>query len=799
MRDCGRFTGNITRGRRFYRTILESAVDVCDYIGLSSGSKAVITSSHFKKVLVIMIQRAYLLVLVLLVLAGCEQGATKVGNTAAPAAETLSNGETDTQLKVNQEALLRGATDDVRLDAAMVMLFSDSASARRILIEALNQSENKQARMAVCRALTVSRETRRPIRNKNDFIEPLANILKTEEGNLAKFAAEALLVFDYDAIVNVLEPMAKDESMPVKARLNAIYAMKVQLDIRAITRIAELVEDKDKQISIAASDALQSLGVPVSRDARRRAQILSDLRTRGMEQFQRDWLIRQESRVNDLEKERDQWRKLYLGSLDRIYEGISDDGQRGKFLIEQLNNSESMIRLWALDKVSQWRIGTQSKLPAELGPVLVKLVSSDNRDVRLATAKLLSLTGELSSAERLAEQFKVEQDEEVKTELFVALGAACHYALVPTSGSQLSPELRKQTLEWAVEYLNDEDAKKAHRGADVIRKLIEPGGLSGDDAARYMNMLVERYSREKQNSNSTLRGDLLGTMARLCGQSAYKPESAKRFASVFEQALNDESDLVREAAVDGLICVDKPRALKLLAKDFVNDKSQIIRDRVMDLAGDVGGKDDLLWLWDKVGANSEGKSAWQAMLKIFNNCDTNVIESWVGKFDSQSVNGKLPDEQYVSFFELAERKAAAENRADMVKAAREKLAQLYAKSGQFEQAAEYLGKLRESARTKEQKEIILGQLINVYLRWPKLEAAALLVGNCLLEKDLGGDSAVVRSIDAFLDNPSGGAEPNMVLKSLRKVKASDQRPLWRQNLARWSKRFDFAEDPNTGG
>jgi HEAT repeat protein len=627
----------------------------------------------------------------------------------------------------------------------------------------------------------------------------LANVLKTEEGNPAKFAAEALLIFDYDAIVNVLEPMAKDESMPVKARLNAIYAMRVQLDIRAITRIAELVEDKDKQVSAAAGDALRSLGIPVSGDARRRAQILNDLRTNGMDRFQRDWLIRQESRVNDLEKERDQWRKLYLGSLDRIYEGISDEGQRGKFLIEQLSNSESRIRLWALDKVSQWRIGTQSKLPAELGPVLVKLISSDNRDVRLATAKLLSLTGELSSAERLAEQFSVEQDEDVKMELFVALGAACHYALVPTSGSQLSPELRKQTLEWAAVYLNDEDAKKAHRGAEVIRKLIEPGGLSEDDAARYMDLLVERYGRDKQAGNSALRGDLLGTMARLCGQSAYKPESAKRFAAVFEQALSDESDLVREAAVDGLICVDKPRALKLLVKDFINDKSQIVRDRIMELAGDVGGKDDLLWLLDKLGANPEGKTAWQAMLKIFNNCDVNVIESWVSKFDSQSGGGKLSDEQYVSFFELAERKAIAENRAGMVKAARERLAQLYAKGGQYEQAAEYLGKLRESAGSKEQKEAVLGQLIDVYLRWPKVEAASLLVGNCLLEKDLGVDSKVVRSIDAFLDNPSGGADPNLVIKSMRKIKTNDLRPLWRQQLARWTKRLALAEDPNNGG
>ncbi|MGA2071516.1 MAG: hypothetical protein ABSG97_09215 [Sedimentisphaerales bacterium] len=757
----------------------------------------VIINNQFRKILGTMMRR--LCLVILLLLAGCQQGANKVdNNTMVPTAEMLPKTETDTQLKVNQEALLRGATEDVRLDAATVMLFSDDTRARQVLIDTLKQSENKQARMAVCRALTVSRETRRPIRNKNDFIEPLANILRTEEGNPAKFAAEALLLFDYDAIANVLEPMAKDESMPVKTRLNAIYAMRMQLDIKAITRIAELVEDKDKQVSSAAADALRSLGIPVSRDARRRAQILNELRTNGMERFQRDWLVRQESRVNDLEKERDQWRKLYLGSLDRIYEGTSDEGQRGKFLIEQLNNPESVIRLWALGKVSQWRIGTQSKLPAELGLVLVKLVSSDNRDVRFATAKLLSLTGELSSAERLAEQFKIEQDEEVKLELFVALGAACHYALVPTSGSQLSPELRKQTLEWAAEYLNDEDAKKAHSGAEVIRKLIEPGGLATEDVVKYMDMLVERYNRDK--SNVALRGDLLGTMARLCGQNVYKPESAKRFAGLFEQALSDESDLVREAAVDGLICVDRPRALKLLAKDFVNDRSQIVRDRVMELAGEVGGKDDLSWLWDKLGANSEGKTAWQAMLKIFNNCDVNVIEDWIGRFDSQAGKGKLSDEQCVSFFELAERKAVAENRVEIIKVSREKLAQFYAKAGQFEQAAEYLGKLRGSAKTAEQKEAILGQLVDVYLRWPRIEAATQIVGNCLLEKDLGNDNAVIRSIDAFLDNPSDGADPNMVLKSLRRIKSADQRLLWSQHLARWSKRFGpakEAEDPNS--
>ncbi len=750
-----------------------------------------------------MIRRQHLIIL-LLVFAGCEQGTSKKTQeagmtTPVPAVEAAPRAEMDTQLKVNQEALLRGATDDVRLDAATVMLFGDSPKARQVLKDTLKQTENKPAKVAVCRALIVGRETRREIKNKKDFIEPLAEVLRTEDKPIARYAAEAALMFDYDEVSDVLEPMAIYEGMPVKARLNAIYAMKMQMDVRAISCIAELTDDKDKLVADAASDALRSIGIPVSKDPRRRAQILKELQTRGIESFQRDRLVKQEARVSDLEKDRDQWKKLYLGSLDRLYEGISDEGQRGKFLIEQLNNSEAAVRLWALNKVSQWRIGTQSKLPAEIGPVLIKLISSDNKDVRLATAKLLSLTGELGSPERLAEQFSVEQDDEVRMELFVALGAACHYALVPTSGSQLSPELRKQTLEWAAGYLSDEDAKKALRGAEVIRKLIEPGGLSEDEVGRYMDMLVERYSRDKQNGTVTLRGDLLGTMARLCGQSPYKTESARRFATLFEQALNDESDLVREAAVDGLICVDRPRALKLLAKDFSNDKSQIVRDRVMELAGEVGRKDDLQWLWDKVGANSEGKSAWQAMLKIFNNCDVNVIDAWMVKFDSSQSSVKLSEEQCVSFFELAERKATAENKPAIVKAAREKLAQFYTKSGQFEQAAEYLGKIRESAVTKEQKDAVLGQLVDVYLRWPKVEAASRLVGNCLLEKDLGSDNAVIRSIDAFLENPSGGADPTLVIKSLRKIKSTDERPMWRQHLARWSRNLGLAEEPNDNG
>lgn len=738
-------------------------------------------------------------VLTLAFISGCQQEQEALSAGASPVTDS------ETQLKINLEALLRGATDDVRLDAATVLLFNDNPRARQSLIDTLEQPENKQAKIAVCRALIVSRETRRVINNKKDFIVPLADVLRIEDAAIAKYAAEALMLYEYDEIADVLEPMVRNGSFGAKARINIINAMKMQLDVHAITRLTELINDRDAQVAQAAGNALASIGIPISKGTRGREQILNELRTRGMERFQRDWLVRQEARFSALEKERDAWQKLYLASLDKIYAGLSDDSQRGKMLAEQLASSETVIRQWALDKTSQWRIGSQSKLPAEIGVALLKLISDGNKDVRLASARLLALTGEISSPERLAQQIVIEKDEEVRLEMFVALGAACQYALVPTSGAQITPELRIQTLEWAAGYLNDDDAKKAHKGAEVMRKLLEPGGLSGEDADKYLDLLVERYNKTRQAGDadkSGLRGDLLATMARLCGQSAYRAEVARRFSGLFEDALSDQADLVREAAVDGLICVDKPKALRILAKDFVNDKSQMVRTRVLDLAGEVGGKDDLPWLWDKVGANAESKAAWQAMMRIFNTCDVNAVEGWIQKLDALQPGEKLTDEQRVAFFELAKKKATSENRPEIVRSIRERVARLYVKVGQFEQAAEELGKLRETARTTEQKDAILGQLVDVYLRWPRIESAIRLINNRLLENDLDRNDVVVRSIDAFMENPPATADVNVTLEALQKIKPAELRPVWRQQVFRWTAAVEAANrktEPNIAG
>jgi len=757
---------------------------------------AKLTNTGFFKVVRMSAKRLHLVILLLVI--GCQQLGISADNPAALVNNATAEAKLDKQLRINRDALLKGSSEQIRIDAAAVMLLSEDPQARKILLAVLKQSENNAARMAVCKALSQTRGMKEPVKQKDNFIQPLLEVLTTEDSAVAKLAAEATLIFEYEQISKPLEKLITDASLPTKARLNAIDALKLQPDMRAIFKLMELLDDPEKQVVGASEKALQSLGIPVSKDPETRKQIIDELKRKGRDAFLRDWLIRQEAQMSKLRAEANLWKGLYLAALGRIYDGISTDVAKGQFLAEHLSSPEETVKLWALKKVEQWRIGTKAKLPVKVGPILISLISDQNRTVRLKTANLLSLMGQLNSAEKLLEQLKVEQDDEVRMELFVALGGACYYAFLPSSGIKIPPEIRKQTLELAIEYLSEQEPKKAQKGAEVIKKLLEQDGLASGEVDKHLGKLVKRYKQEKDRADGALRGELLNAMAGLCAQSAYKDESARRFAPLFEEALRDETNLVREAAVNGLVYIDKTKALKRLRKDFVNDNSIIVRKKLIELASEVGGREDLVWLAEKTGTTAEDEPAWQAMLKIFKHSESAVLNEWMSKFDSQGTQAGLSDEQRLSFLEIAERKAIGENKTEMLKAVREKLARLYSKSGDFGRSAEYFGKLREVAQTAEEKEQILADLMDVYLRWPNVELATQLMDNCLLGKDLEPNNVIIRSIDNYLNKPPAGADPNAMLEALAKITV-EARPMWQEQLKRWAGRLGQTEEPDKPG
>lgn len=695
-------------------------------------------------------KRLSLVVLALVIV--CQQAGIGQDKPTVPAEGTAAEAELDPQLKVFKGALL----DNGSIDAASVLLYHEDPNAREILLDVLRQSENRQARMAVCQSLIKAKADRKTVKDVQSFIEPLLGVLHSETDAEAQLAAEATLIFEYEKIAESLGKIVADAAKPLKARLNAIYALKLQPDKNAAIKLIELRGDREPQIAVAAEEALKSLGI--------QKETMDQLKKQSTEAFLRNRLMRQEEQVREIRAESNLWQAAYLDALGEIYDSKTDDAAKGEFLAEKLANPKAEVRLWALRKAYEWRVAQGSKLPDKLGPVLINLISDSNKDVRLRTAELLALMEELNSAPRLLGQLEVEQDDQVRIKLFVALGGACSYAISPGSTVKISPEqikdMRKRTLKWAKDFLFEDDAEKAQNGAKVIRKLLERDGLEPNDVNDYLGCLSKRYNPQENKPDRALKGELLSAMAGLCAQnSTCKAKADKLFEPLFVEALQDKTDFVREAAVDGLANIGKASALERLRKDFVNDPSILVRKKLIALAGEVCDEDDLDWLAEKIGSNSESDPAWQAMLKtfkvVFKDPDPGVLEvlnKWVEKLTSQS--SKLSNEQKIAFLTTAEKRADTESRP----------------------------KIRR-------------KLLEVYLTWPKPDLAANLVANALQKEDLDPSNVLLQTIHDYLGKPTPGTDPNAVLGALSAIKHPQGRPKWESWLKAQRSKYKKPDKP----
>ncbi len=713
-------------------------------------------------------------------------------NGDEPATEQVlaeENSSLQAQHNINLEALINGSTMQIRMDAASVMLFSDFEAERESLVDVLSQDGNAEAKKAICRMFVQQARAGRDIAHKDMLMEPLVGLLYSEDPEVAQAAAEALLIYPYEDVGSELELIAQDSELDVFVRKNAIEALKFQPDMEAVFALLNLVDSESEDISKRAEQALHSLDIPIGQDKQERQQIIEQIRDQGREEFLRAWELRREmqQRVQSLQTERDMWRKLYMESLDRIYRGLDGETARSDFLSNHLNSAQPVVRMWALGKVSEWRMGTDSRMPTELGSQLVSLVSDHSRDIRLKTAELLAVMGDVDSAEALLAQLEVEDDPQVRVELFGALGQACYYSYLTDSQTEVSAEVRDSALGWAEQFLDEDDSRTARKGADVIRKLLEHNGLDDDVVARYMEMLAKRYERASASGgDNLLRSELLSAMSRLCRQSVYKTKAEEIFHPVFTDARSDEAGSVREAAIEGLISIDRQEALALLGEGFVNESRESIRLRAIELAGEIGNGEDIQWLSTAVGGGSEGDRAWQVMLGIFRQSSSELAQKWLDRFIEADYRSRLSDEQMIDFLDIAQRRAVSAEDDSLIMRTREKLSELYAEKGEYDKAVEHVVLLREATDDEQRKTALLNQQIELNLRAGNAEAVKNLIANQLLENDLGGNDKIIQILEGYFDDAES-EQAMQVLAALENIDISDyDRPEWDEHIDRWS-------------
>jgi tetratricopeptide (TPR) repeat protein len=287
-------------------------------------------------------------------------------------------------------------------------------------------------------------------------------------------------------------------------------------------------------------------------------------------------------------------------------------------------------------------------------------------------------------------------------------------------------------------------------------------------------------------------------MAGLCSSdSKCREPAAKHFGGLFEQAIGEKADSIRLIAIDGLFNAssDKPSAVRRLWKSLGEDPLPAIRLKVIDLAGEAGGPQELEWLAEKLGVAGESDPAWQATLKVFRRSPSTLLAEWVTRIKSPPLATRLTPEQQISFFDMVRQRAQAEAKPELLRDAQTNLADLYVVAGRLKEASESLRILAAGATGQELAKY-QGQLLQIYLGLGSIEDACGLLVNYLPTKglDLTPEGVVAKSIEAYLGNPAT-ANPQALLDAFQQVKVSDPQASqeWRALLSRWTDRYAKAK------
>jgi len=698
--------------------------------------------------------------------------------------------ESSRQLRIYSDALLRGASDGIRQDAAMGLLIRKDEVSHKVLIEALSSTDNSPARMAVCRALIKGRSLGFAAGAMDVFLLPLVTALKSPEVPLSRSAAEAMLVFRFDQISAAFSELTQTEN-DKKLRLNAIYALQIRAEPEALRSLVKLLEDADPEIVRAAELALQeSFGMPVGTGKDVWAKILADLNKKNPTEIHRDRLLRQENRLREVQADRDRWQKLYIDTLDKEFELI-DAAAKTAYLQDKLGSELPAIRLWSLDKVQRFT----SLAATGLREKLLSLLSDDNRQVRLATAKTLSTMSALNPAEKLLDRYQQENDPQVAAAIFEALGEACFFAFSQGSKITLPVEIKTQVLQLAEGYTSKDDSEMSKKGAEVLRKMLELDGLTQKETEHYLKIIQDRYTIETEKKG-TIRGELLTIMARLCGQGSKRAVAVQMYSKLFESVLqtNDDNNLVRQAAATGLVYADKTAAIQLFRQVSIqNDSSSAVRQIYIDLAGQIGTVDDLQWLSGLYMANGQGEQVWLAMVSIFQRQDASFIANWVMRMEQNQTNS----DQIRELLTIAEQKAAVQQDTKLLCDLQVRLFRWYSSKGNYEQAALFREKLSQGSRSNEFVQNALHQTdemaIEAYLQLRKFSNVAEIIGDLLRENRITATSEILDRIGLFMASEKIPVDDKrLLLRSFSELTISNDQLWWNEKVEQW-KSFEVTE------
>lgn len=706
-------------------------------------------------------------VLILYQIAYSEQSVGS-GGTAGGDTETEAF---DRQLRIYRETLQQGTSEDIRVDAAVGLLLQNTAQSRDVLIAALKSDGNSQSRQAVCKALVKSRGLSQTIDSLVSFQEPLLQILQNQTREEAELASEALLLFNYTEIAAPLMQLIKNEGLTPEVRAHGVYVLQLRPEPLALRGLIGLLDDPNTEIAKAAETALQEcFGIPVGTSRAVWADILVELQKKSPESIRKERLLRQAITLRQVQAERDRWQKLYLSSLDKRYETL-DEVNQSKMILEMMASDLPSVRLWSLDRASKYSV-----IGEEFRTKLFSMLSDSSRDVRLRAATVLRTKSDLNPAEVLLSRFQVESDPEVALVMFEALGEACYYAFLPGARVELSPEIKKRTLEIAAQYLESSSADPTIKGAEVLRKILELNNLSRESLGSYLTVLKSRYEKSI-SENGTLRAGLLSILAHLCGQGGAKAEACIMYEPYFTEALTVQGNpALRLAAAQGLSYVDKVKALELFKqKGLMNDENLAVQQVMIDLAGQTGDVSDLEWLLVSLKANGSSDQVWSAVKSICQRQKAAFLMEWLPVLES--ANG-IKAENVREILDIADFKAVGEKDEMLQIQIQQQILSRLADQKAWDSALAYLNKIGYDPSSARFSPETNAAILKIYLYSNVVERAVLMLRAELEKVDLSNGNLLNSALKDYFSSETVSIESKSNLLNKLKTIPSVGRPDW---------------------
>ncbi|MBC8378823.1 MAG: hypothetical protein H8E62_06580 [Planctomycetes bacterium] len=651
------------------------------------------------------------------------------------------------QLRIFRETLLQGSSEEIRVEAAVELFLRNDAPSRDVLVDILKTADNPQAQAAVSKALVKSRRLGQTVGSQSVYLDPLVQILTTGQSEPAILAAEALLLYDFKDIEKRLDKIIRNAKAEPQGRINVVYALKLRSEPQALRRLIGLLDDTNSDVSSAAESALEEVfGVPVGASRQVWSEILDKLKQKSPEDIRYDRLLLQERRLPQVQAERDRWQKMYMSLLDKQYDG-ADEAGRSQMTLDMLGTDLEALRIWGLGKVTQYQAADKEALREKL----FSLLSDESREVRLQTAKVLNNMSALNPAEKLLENYKLENDPEVALAMFDALGEACFFAFSPGSQIELSSDIKVESMKIAAEYLAQGQTETSRKGAEVIRKILELNNLSGDTTQHYLTLLDERYQKTI-GQNPVLRADLLSVMSHLCGQGMPKTQACKLYEPLFIEAITvGDNPPLRLSAVTGMINVDPVKALKL-AKDYqLKDiASPAVRQAVVELAGTTGSAEDLDWLLGMLNLNGQAEQAWQAIKAVCQRQTPSFLIEWLPRLGENGTHA----EYELEILELAEKKALTDTASETLIQVRERIIRWYIERKAWDHGSVYLSKIEFSVDINPFSEQALSDIFELYLFSGNAEMTTQIIAYYIVNDDTGGRLSLLGGLSMFFDSES---------------------------------------------